>query len=79
MSGSTVVFTTVSQTDSHHEDWIDIILLLVHFLKLGCLSIFNDGLDIIKGRELIVLLINSVNENWLIDSKLVKLTLPLTK
>jgi hypothetical protein len=78
MSGSTVVFSTVSQTDSHHEDWIDIILLLVHALKLGCLCIVSDGLDIIKGRELNVFLTNSVNENWLIDSKLVKFTHPFT-
>ena len=67
MSRSTVVFTTVSQFVSHHEDWIEIILLHVHILKLVCLSIVSDRLDILNSRELSVLLSQSVNENWLID------------
>jgi hypothetical protein len=67
MARSAVVFTTVSQVVSHHEDWIEIIFLHVHILKLVCLSIVSDRLDILNSRELSVLLSQSVNENWLID------------
>jgi hypothetical protein len=39
----------------------------VHILKLVCLSIVSDRLDILNSRELSVLLSQSVKENWLID------------
>ena len=61
MSRSAVVFTTVSQFVSHHEDGIEIILHQVHILKLVCLSIVSDRLDILKSRELSVLLAQSVD------------------
>ena len=79
MTWSTVIFTTITQIQRHHEDRIEALLLFLHVLELIYLGLISDRLDVLNRGELSVLFTSSVNKHWLIHSQFVNAILPLGK